>query len=213
MKKNIKENITRAEVELIVRSVLTGLRNQGMVTDQNNAAVQNAVTNAVQQVARQSSGLMGIAPTTTQENKMKLSIKELRSMIREAVKECGDWESSHSRHSGFRPAGHHSADADEGTIMDKIKVLVVEELTECGAMDEMGEGGAMDESEADSLKEAVERKKAEREVMKARSEEKDLSVTVDQLKKVASLSNPQLEKFLKCIKDGHTVAVALRKCK
>ena len=119
---------------------------------------------------------MGIAELKTiKENKMKLSLKELRNMIREAIEECG--------------------------YMDEMDVA----------------GAAMEDSPVrDELREAIERKKAERAEkteMKERTKEKDISVTVAQLRSVASLSEKQKEKFMKCIADGHTVAAALRACK
>ena len=120
---------------------------------------------------------MGIAELKTiKENKMKLSLKELRNMIREAIEECG--------------------------YMDEIDAA----------------GSAMEEGslKRDALREAIERKKADRAEkteMKERTKEKDISVTVAQLRSVASLSEKQKEKFMKCIDDGHTVAAALRACK
>ena len=174
MKKVIKENITRTDVENLVRTIMNALNTANLVSSDNSSAVQTAVQTAVDQVARTSANLMAISPQqpTVRENKMKLSIKELRNMIREAIQECG-------------------------------------------YMDEMGEGGAMEEVslKRDELKETVERKKAERAEMNKRITEKDLSVTVAQLKAVASLSDKQKEKFMDCIKDGHSVADALRKCK
>lgn len=177
MKKVIKENITRTDVENLVRTIMNALNTANLVSSDNSSAVQTAVQTAVDQVARTSANLMAISPQqpTVRENKMKLSIKELRNMIREAIQECG-------------------------------------------YMDEMGEGGAMEEEslKRDELKEAVERKKAERAEkteMNKRITEKDLSVTVAQLRAVASLSDKQKEKFMDCIKDGHSVADALRKCK
>lgn len=174
MKKVIKENITRTDVENLVRTIMNALSTANLVSSDNSSAVQTAVQTAVDQVARTSANLMAISPQqpTVRENKMKLSIKELRNMIREAIQECG-------------------------------------------YMDEMGEGGAMEEVslKRDELKETVERKKAERAEMNKRITEKDLSVTVAQLRAVASLSDKQKEKFMDCIKDGHSVADALRKCK
>ncbi len=172
MKKIIKENITRADVQNLVQSIMTALNSANLVSD--SSAVQTAVQTAVEQVARGSSGLMAITPQppAVRENNMKLSLKELRNMIREAIEECG--------------------------YMDEMDVA----------------GAAMEEAPVeDKLKEAVERKKSERAEMKERTKEKDLSVTVAQLRSVASLSEKQKEKFMNCIADGHSVAAALRACK
>lgn len=177
MKKIIKENITDAEVGNLVQAVMRALQTANVVNSENNSAVQSAVQSAVRQVQAPSAGLMPIEEIKKiKENKMKLSLKELRNMIREAIEECG--------------------------YMDEMDAV----------------GSAMDEGslKKDELKEAVERKKAERAEraeMKERTKEKDLSVTVAQLKSVASLSEKQKEKFMKCIADGHSVAAALRACK
>lgn len=180
MKKIIKENITDAEVGNLVQAVMKALETVNVVNSENNSAVQSAVQSAVRQVQAPSAGLMPIEEIKKiKENKMKLSLKELRNMIREAIEECG--------------------------YMDEMDVA----------------GSAMDEGslKRDELKEAVERKKAERAEraeraeMKERTKEKDLSVTVAQLRSVASLSEKQKEKFMKCIADGHSVAAALRACK
>jgi hypothetical protein len=175
MKKIIKENITNAEVDRLVQSVMRALQTVNVVNSENNSAVQTAVQTAVRQV--QSAGLMQIEESKKiKENNMKLSLKELRNMIREAIEECG--------------------------YMDEMDVA----------------GAAMEDTSSytESLYEAVERKKAERAEkteMKERTKEKDISVTVAQLRSVASLSEKQKEKFMKCIADGHTVAAALRACK
>jgi hypothetical protein len=175
MKKIIKENITNAEVDSLVQSVMRALQTVNVVNSENNSAVQTAVQTAVRQV--QNTVLMPIQELKTiKENKMKLSLKELRNMIREAIEECG--------------------------YMDEMDVA----------------GAAMEDTSSytESLYEAVERKKAERAEkteMKERTKEKDISVTVAQLRSVASLSEKQKEKFMKCIADGHTVAAALRACK
>lgn len=173
MKKIIKENITRADIQNLVQSIMSALNTANLVSD--SSAVQTVVQTAVEQVARGSSGLMAISPQSppaVRENNMKLSLKELRNMIREAIEECG--------------------------YMDEMDVA----------------GAAMDEAPVeDKLKEAVERKKSERAEMKERTKEKDLSVTVAQLRAVASLSEKQKEKFMNCIADGHSVAAALRACK
>lgn len=176
MKKIIKENITDAEVGNLVQAVMRALQTANVVNSENSSAVQTAVQTAVRQVQAPSAGLMGIAELKTiKENKMKLSLKELRNMIREAIEECG--------------------------YMDEMDVA----------------GAAMEDSPGrDELREAIERKKAERAEkteMKERTKEKDISVTVAQLRSVASLSEKQKEKFMKCIADGHTVAAALRACK
>jgi len=177
MKKIIKENITNAEVDRLVQSVMRALQTANVVNSENNSAVQTAVQTAVRQVQAPSAGLMPIEESKKiKENNMKLSLKELRNMIREAIEECG--------------------------YMDEMDVA----------------GAAMDEEslKRDELKEAIERKKAERAEkteMKERTKEKDISVTVAQLRSVASLSEKQKEKFMKCIADGHTVAAALRACK
>ena len=176
MKKIIKENITDAEVGNLVQAVMRALQTANVVNSENSSTVQTAVQTAVRQVQAPSAGLMGIAELkTTKENKMKLSLKELRNMIREAIEECG--------------------------YMDEMDVA----------------GAAMEDSPGrDELREAIERKKAERAEkteMKERTKEKDISVTVAQLRSVASLSEKQKEKFMKCIADGHTVAAALRACK
>ena len=176
MKKIIKENITDAEVGNLVQAVMRALQTANVVNSENSSAVQTAVQTAVRQVQAPSAGLMGIAELkTTKENKMKLSLKELRNMIREAIEDCG--------------------------YMDEMDVA----------------GAAMEDSPVrDELREAIERKKAERAEkteMKERTKEKDISVTVAQLRSVASLSEKQKEKFMKCIDDGHTVAAALRACK
>lgn len=177
MKKIIKENITDAEVGNLVQAVMKALETVNVVNSENNSAVQSAVQSAVRQFQAPSAGLMPIEEIKKiKENKMKLSLKELRNMIREAIEECG--------------------------YMDEMDVA----------------GSAMDEGslKRDELKEAVERKKAERAEraeMKERTKEKDLSVTVAQLRSVASLSEKQKEKFMKCIADGHSVAAALRACK
>ena len=181
MKKVIKEqNVDPRLVE-----ALMGAISSYIIPGTSPGDVRNAIQTAIQQHIPRTPGTRG-APLMNplqRENKMKLSIKELRSMIREAIEECG-------------------------------------------YMDEMGEGGAMEEEsmmdetymdeeslKRDELKEAVERKKAERAEMNKRITEKDLSVTVAQLRAVASLSDKQKEKFMDCIKDGHSVAAALRKCK
>jgi hypothetical protein len=175
MKKIIKENITNAEVDRLVQSVMRALQTVNVVNSENNSAVQTAVQTAVRQV--QGAGLMQIEESKKiKENNMKLSLKELRNMIREAIEECG--------------------------YMDEMDVA----------------GAAMEDTSSytESLYEAVERKKAERAEkteMKERTKEKDISVTVAQLRSVASLSEKQKEKFMKCIADGHTVAAALRACK
>jgi hypothetical protein len=175
MKKIIKENITNAEVDRLVQSVMRALQTVNVVNSENNSAVQTAVQTAVRQV--QSPVLMQIEESKKiKENNMKLSLKELRNMIREAIEECG--------------------------YMDEMDVA----------------GAAMEDTSSytESLYEAVERKKAERAEkteMKERTKEKDISVTVAQLRSVASLSEKQKEKFMKCIADGHTVAAALRACK
>jgi hypothetical protein len=176
MKKIIKENITDAEVGNLVQAVMRVLQTANVVNSENSSAVQTAVQTAVRQVQAPSAGLMGITELKTiKENKMKLSLKELRNMIREAIEECG--------------------------YMDEMDVA----------------GAAMEDSPGrDELREAIERKKAERAEkteMKERTKEKDISVTVAQLRSVASLSEKQKEKFMKCIADGHTVAAALRACK
>jgi len=173
MKKIIKENITNAEVDSLVQSVMRALQTANVVNSENNSAVQTAV----RQVQAPSAGLMPIQESKKiKENNMKLSLKELRNMIREAIEECG--------------------------YMDEMDVA----------------GAAMEDTSSytESLYEAVERKKAERAEkteMKERTKEKDISVTVAQLRSVASLSEKQKEKFMKCIADGHTVAAALRACK
>jgi hypothetical protein len=167
MKKIIKENITNAEVDRLVQSVMRALQTVNVVNSENNSAVRQV----------QSAGLMQIEESKKiKENNMKLSLKELRNMIREAIEECG--------------------------YMDEMDVA----------------GAAMEDTSSytESLYEAVERKKAERAEkteMKERTKEKDISVTVAQLRSVASLSEKQKEKFMKCIADGHTVAAALRACK
>lgn len=176
MKKIIKENITDAEVGNLVQAVMRALQTANVVNSENSSAVQTAVQTAVRQVQAPSAGLMGITELKTiKENKMKLSLKELRNMIREAIEECG--------------------------YMDEMDVA----------------GAAMEDSPGrDELREAIKRKKAERAEkteMKERTKEKDISVTVAQLRSVASLSEKQKEKFMKCIDDGHTVAAALRACK
>jgi hypothetical protein len=177
MKKIIKENITNAEVDSLVQSVMRALQTANVVNSENNSAVQTAVQTAVRQVQAPSAGLMPIEESKKiKENNMKLSLKELRNMIREAIEECG--------------------------YMDEMDVA----------------GAAMEDTSSytESLYEAVERKKAERAEkteMKERTKEKDISVTVAQLRSVASLSEKQKEKFMKCIADGHTVAAALRACK
>lgn len=86
MKKIIKENITDAEVGNLVQAVMRVLQTANVVNSENSSAVQTAV----RQVQAPSAGLMGITELKTiKENKMKLSLKELKNMIREAIEECG----------------------------------------------------------------------------------------------------------------------------
>lgn len=84
MKKIIKENITDAEVGNLVQAVMRVLQTANVVNSENSSAVQTAVRQV------QSAGLMPIQELKTiKENKMKLSLKELKNMIREAIEECG----------------------------------------------------------------------------------------------------------------------------
>ena len=138
---------------------------------------------------------------------MQVTMKELRSMIREAIEECGGGRYEYELEEGVSETQVHRAEAEgEGNPSGPV-----EELEE--AWKELEEAAGLQEAAKKEEKKKEEKKPAKAAEKKEEKEDKSkYSVTAAQLRKMKDLNKKDFEHCLSLMKT-RPAEVALRMCR